>query len=391
MADKRCILNGSILNKLNNSKAHIIPSAIGGRLKPKNILSKEANEELNYKFDKNLCKAFSEIMSLVNGSRDSGQNLSLPLHSITESKISNNEISIEVQAKDLKWLRICLGKLKKQYPELNIHSALNKRENIVGTINYELCANIGPIVTFPAAFVMASLFAATNEMPVHHSFKDYVKNFDINKPSMPPDTFYFCNLQNIFKTKAELGHNMFYFGDYVNARALFYLELFNMPGIAVKMPFCAKKDVYFSYSIGILNGKEVNLDLEKNALKQLKWEATHILGDEALFEKFRFCLDHIINFTMMRQFKLIVKGILNIILKNSSLDPTFKNLLKTSLNSIRTVEFSQSHISEFYALLNTYCNNFNSNKVDDQIFFIILAKTIALSLPFNSTGYVIDA
>ena len=237
---------------------------------------------------------------------------------------------------------------------------------------------------------MASLFAVTNEMPVHHSFNDFVKYFDVNKPSIPLDTFYFCNLQNILKTKAELGHNMFYFGDSVNAQALFYLELFNMPGIAVKMPFYATKDVYFSYGIDILNGKEVNLDLEKTALKYLKWEATHILGDEALLEKFRFSLDHIINFTMMRQFKLVVKGIVNIILKNCSLDPTFKNILKTSLNSIRTVEFSQPHISKFYALLNKYCNNFNSNKVDDQNFFEIFAKTIALTLPIDNTGFIIN-
>lgn len=63
-----------VLAPANDSKAHIIPSALGGRLKSLGILSNAANIELNDKFDNPLVKAFHPLMSLIGGSRDFGEN-----------------------------------------------------------------------------------------------------------------------------------------------------------------------------------------------------------------------------------------------------------------------------------------------------------------------------
>ncbi len=72
--ERHCILTGEKLTPENNSKAHVLPSALGGRLKSKGILSNAANEELNDKFDLPLVQTFQPFMALSGGSRDRGEN-----------------------------------------------------------------------------------------------------------------------------------------------------------------------------------------------------------------------------------------------------------------------------------------------------------------------------
>jgi HNH endonuclease len=71
---KYCIATGDEITQSNDSKAHIIPSALGGRLKPRGILCRRGNGILGDKFDQPLIEAFQPLMNLLNGSRDRGQN-----------------------------------------------------------------------------------------------------------------------------------------------------------------------------------------------------------------------------------------------------------------------------------------------------------------------------
>src|ERR1019366_8569627 len=75
----RCIITGDLITDENDSKAHIIPSALGGRLKPLGILSEHANGLLEDKFDFPLIVAFQSLMNLLNGSRDRGENQPTPM------------------------------------------------------------------------------------------------------------------------------------------------------------------------------------------------------------------------------------------------------------------------------------------------------------------------
>ena len=73
MTVNKCILTGVELSEENDSKAHIIPSALGGSLKPKGILSKSANNILNEKFDVPLIKVTSFFMALLGAIPDRGK------------------------------------------------------------------------------------------------------------------------------------------------------------------------------------------------------------------------------------------------------------------------------------------------------------------------------
>ncbi|MEJ6790953.1 HNH endonuclease [Brevundimonas sp. BR2-1] len=70
----QCILTGDEITPENDSKAHIIPSALGGRLKPKGILCKVANSKLGDQIDQPMIAGMEAIMTLLNGSRDRGEN-----------------------------------------------------------------------------------------------------------------------------------------------------------------------------------------------------------------------------------------------------------------------------------------------------------------------------
>ena len=83
MRQARCIITGEVINQENSSRAHVIPSALGGRLKPLGILSKQGNTLLGDKVDLPLIEAFQSLMTLLDGSRDRGTNR--PFHMTDEN------------------------------------------------------------------------------------------------------------------------------------------------------------------------------------------------------------------------------------------------------------------------------------------------------------------
>ena len=69
-----CILTGVSITSDNDSDAHVIPSALGGRLRPRGLLTIAANTFLNDRLDAPLIRALTPFMSLVDGKRDHGEN-----------------------------------------------------------------------------------------------------------------------------------------------------------------------------------------------------------------------------------------------------------------------------------------------------------------------------
>ena len=316
MTINKCILTDAVLTEENDSKAHILPSALGGRFKPKGILSKKANETLNDKFDLPLIHALSPFMALLGGARDRGENKPVrmtdksgqsysavfgkPLK-LAEPKFQEKETPdgrlYRITARTIKEARTLLGRVKKNHPELDIEQAINQaevRESYVDGM-LRITLNIGPNVFFPAAFAISSVFAATKEMKIHSEFKAYVENFEPSSPPdepeetrvvaiMPPDTFYWIPSRTWFKTIAEVSHVLVYFGDPTRKQALFYLELFNLPGIAVVMPYDESSTVIHTYGVDVLDGKEIGVYVDEIFLQSASWEATHTNGDEELFK-----------------------------------------------------------------------------------------------------------
>lgn len=72
--DPLCCGCGCALTSNNNSEAHIIPNALGGRLKPKGIFCAVCNTELDELADNPLVEAFEAWPTLLDPPRDRGRN-----------------------------------------------------------------------------------------------------------------------------------------------------------------------------------------------------------------------------------------------------------------------------------------------------------------------------
>lgn len=122
----------------NDSEAHIIPNALGGRLKPKGIICRTCNTKLDNVADNALIKAFGDWPTLLDIPRDRGSNP----HKIIETKngrrvrleadgsmtavdvkfdvtpVENGD-TVQIAAGDMKTFRQLLKKAEKQFPQFD--------------------------------------------------------------------------------------------------------------------------------------------------------------------------------------------------------------------------------------------------------------------------------
>lgn len=304
---KRCIITGNIITPENDSRAHVIPSALGGRLKPLGILSRDANALLGDKIDLPLIQAFQSLMNLVNGSRDRGQNtptrvtdesgktyvfefgepLSLAAPEYHAATIDGVTM-ISIKARTLKEVRTLLGRVKAKDIAFDIDEAVRcavvEHQWPDGMLQHKL--QIGPAVVFPALFVAASVFACSFGQLPHPKLGSYVSAFDPERPPMPPDTFYFMPPKNWITNPAMISHVITFVGDNSRKQAMVYLELFNIACVGVILPFNGSSDTVETYAVDVLTGDEIQVQIDEAIIRSTPWTATHHLGDAALFSFF---------------------------------------------------------------------------------------------------------
>lgn len=138
MPTPKCNLCGSALTAANDSEAHIIPNALGGRLKPKGILCQTCNTTLDDLADNALVRAFGDWPTLLDIPRDRGQNPSKRLEtrdgktvrvdrdgSLTRVDVLYDVVAIEdghkvqIGAGDMKTFRQLLQRAAKKFPQLD--------------------------------------------------------------------------------------------------------------------------------------------------------------------------------------------------------------------------------------------------------------------------------
>ena len=69
----KCYLCGKLLNEANSSVEHIIPNAIGGHLKSKNLLCKDCNSNTGQNIDATLSEQLNFIANMLNIECDRGK------------------------------------------------------------------------------------------------------------------------------------------------------------------------------------------------------------------------------------------------------------------------------------------------------------------------------
>lgn len=317
MIGRRCIITNKQISD-DNSAAHVIPNALGGRLKPRGVVSSEGNNILNLKVDLPLINAFQPIMTLLGGSRDRGKNPPVRLEDndgrkydysfdapmtlarpSLEIEEADGVVSVELNARTEQEARVLLGKVKKRYPSFDIDAAMNemvwKSEYLQNRLSSHL--QIGPVVTFPAAFVAASIYSCALGGGSHPDLRSFVAGFDPDgdKPPLPPDTFYwYPDLPWYEKPNADVTHVAAFLGESKTQRALCCIEYFGVASVGVLLPYDGKEDCISGYAVDVVTGTNLSLVINEKILRSIAWQATHLIADDAILSIFRDRLAYVL-------------------------------------------------------------------------------------------------
>ncbi len=133
---------GAPLTEKNDSDAHIIPNALGGRLKPKGIICRDCNTKLDNVADHALIRAFGDWPTLLDIPRDRGPNPSKRIETQNGRRVqldSDGSLTavdvdfrvepmadghkVQIAAGNMKTIRQLLKRAKKQFPQINAEMA----------------------------------------------------------------------------------------------------------------------------------------------------------------------------------------------------------------------------------------------------------------------------
>lgn len=142
MTTKNCRGCGAVLTTANDSEAHIIPKALGGRLKPKGIICRTCNTALDKLADNALIKAFGDWPTLLDIPREGGDNPTKIIDTTNNRRVrvqpdgtltamnvkyevmpTEDGYAIEIAAGDMKTIRQLLQRAKKQFPTFDAKAA----------------------------------------------------------------------------------------------------------------------------------------------------------------------------------------------------------------------------------------------------------------------------
>jgi hypothetical protein len=138
MMSTKCRGCGNPLTDANDSAAHIIPNALGGRLAPKGIICQSCNTVLDKLADNALIEAFGDWPTLLDIPRQRGRNPTKLMETLNGHRVRMNangtstrvevqyEVeetpeghSVQIAAGDIKTIRQLLGRLTKQFPQVD--------------------------------------------------------------------------------------------------------------------------------------------------------------------------------------------------------------------------------------------------------------------------------
>lgn len=144
MEFKKCILTGEDITAANDSRGHVIPSSLGGRLKPKGLVAKEANTTFNDRLDAPMVRALTPFMAPLGGSRDGGTTAPIEMTDadgvayrvsagkpMTLARPGYDETPlgegtrIEIRARTMPEARQLLQRAKSTFPQVDVDAAMN--------------------------------------------------------------------------------------------------------------------------------------------------------------------------------------------------------------------------------------------------------------------------
>jgi hypothetical protein len=235
------------LNDSNNSEAHIIPNALGGRLKPKGILCRTCNGELGSLADNALFEAFGAWPTLLDLPRDHGSNA--PKSVVSESgrnvrvtangpytatdvrydktALGDGATRFEIDAPNGKIARQKIQQLVKEFPQVDAAEAernakevsLPADERINAAINLHPAALLGGVA---AAIWLHSIYATGAAALNWSGIKEYIVQ---SQQGRGPWRHYVDGLPGLVGPDVPFGHRVLFRSVPSTGQLIAYVEV----------------------------------------------------------------------------------------------------------------------------------------------------------------------
>lgn len=283
---KKCYVCGAELNKVNSSSEHIIPNAIGGFLKSKDLICRDCNSKFGETCDSSLCKQFLQISTLLNIKRQRKENQPFMAYdSIKNEKVKitaggKPNVQCRVEKKDeyvyefiagtKKEAKSMLKKFQKKYPKINIEEELEKgelqSEYYDHPINIKM--NYGGLNSSIAILkIMLNFYIYSGGDKKHITNTiDLIKNNEIlHEINQNKINFDFK------KSKNTVTHTIIIIGN-TDEKILFgFVKLFNFyESYFVLNDNYIGESVVYSYDYDLINNKVNDLDISEMKIEKIK-------------------------------------------------------------------------------------------------------------------------
>lgn len=316
----KCRLCAGDLTSGNDSEAHIIPNALGGRLKPKGILCRTCNTNLDELADNALIEAFGDWPTLLDIPRDRGKNPPKrlktrdgkkvrvePSGSVTRVDVLYDVIPIEdghtvmIGAGDMTTFRHLLQRVAKQFPQFDPSAAeqFAKKEGIQDDDELKMSLDFSPEAVFGGIITAIWLFLI---LKTGHVFMDRARLVDVIKQMQSKGgTFRYCvdGLPGLQGPDLPLSHKIIVRSVSSTGELIAYVEILGVlkiGGVFAKAPPPAC-DLEHVYVYDVLGQQEVSdqYSIDPTIFEQQNWREVGLgpSDADALREHFRDTLEKV--------------------------------------------------------------------------------------------------
>lgn len=279
----RCALCNDVITNKNDSKEHVIPNAIGGRLKVSKVICRVCNSDSGEKWDSELAKQLNPLSLFFGINRVRGnvpsqtfkttKGKEIKLHSngtLSNSKpdykesIVNSVVNINIQARTRKEAKKLIEGVKRKYPQADIDHFLQNLEDHKYYLNDAVNFNI----SFGGHDAGRSIVKTAISFAVKNGINIKLCNLAITYLQENGSAcwgYYYQNDLVINRPPNEVLHYLGISGNPKTGLLLCYLEYFGIYKMVVCLSDKYSGDfISNSYSINPITGKEFDIKIDIN-------------------------------------------------------------------------------------------------------------------------------
>jgi hypothetical protein len=330
-----CYACGKEITPSNRSDEHIIPNAIGGRLKSKSLLCKQCNSDFGDSIDSELSRQLNHIGNMLNIKRDRGNpqpikgiynktgeqiilepggKPSMPKPVITE-EANGDKKCVHVTARSVGEAKTILKGLNKKYPKINVEETLKnaemKRKYLDDEVHYS--TDIGGEESFRSVCkTSVSFYMHTGGKREYiQDLIPYIKgDIEIDR------VYFFYDEEVISKDNGQIIHGLVLRGNSREKVLYMYVEYFNAFKFLVLLNDNYQGvNVNESYVFDLLNQAEIEPAVTLNLTRA---RIIRAITEKTLpIEKMRESLNQIMPVILDKQRKEVISDFASRALENS--------------------------------------------------------------------------